>query len=188
MIGPYRVGDAAQVVLVADAKAYLRIDHTDEDTLITALVAAATEAVAQMTGQVLGEEVWAFKVPAPTSGDLVLPVFPVRSVNEITYLDRDGAPQDADPADFLLFSMLPEPALRPDVGKSWPSAAVRPDAVTVEVTAGMTELPPALKVAILMMTGHFYQNRSAVDEGQKIEAPLAVSMLVEPYRVKWVAA
>lgn len=37
----------AEIITLADAKAYLRVDHADEDAVIGAIVAAANEAVSE---------------------------------------------------------------------------------------------------------------------------------------------
>lgn len=43
-------------------------------------------------------------------------------------------------------------------------------------------VPAAVKHAILLLAGHFYNNREATAERGTIVLPLGVSMLIEPYR------
>lgn len=187
MIGPVRVGAAAVVVTLTEAKLHLRVDHADDDDLIGALVAAATEQVSEMTGLILGAESWQFSVPRPVS-TLVLPIAPVSSVTAITYLDADLVQQSADPDGFDLFSDARRPWLQPVSGGTWPVCADRPDAITLTVSAGLAALPAALKAAILLLTGHLYQQREAVSDGQMAEVPISVRALIEPHRRGWVAA
>ena len=45
-------------VTLAEAKLHLRVDSTDEDTLITALITAATEMCEQKTGRAIMQQTW----------------------------------------------------------------------------------------------------------------------------------
>ena len=184
MIGPSRIGDAAEVVGLLDAKTHLRVDHDDEDELISMMTASATEMVSNHTGLILGSEGWQFSV-GPQAGRLRIPVAPVRSLTSVQYLDRDRAAQNASLDDFLLIADYSRPYLMPIDGTSWPITARDDDAITVTVAAGLLELPPPLKVAILMMLSHLYEDRgdNAMDE-----IPTTVRVLVEPYRRNWVEA
>lgn len=183
MIGPSRSGAAASIVSLTDAKAHLRIDHDEDDVLVSALVSAATETVSARTGVVLGAETWAFSV-GPQDGALVLPVAPVRSITSISYIDRDGATLAADTDDFRLYADPHRPWIEPVT--AWPVVADRPDAITVTVAAGLTSLPDALRVAVMMLAGHWYQHREAASDGVA-ELPLGVAELIEPWVRQWLA-
>lgn len=52
-------------------------------------------------------------------------------------------------------------------------------AVTVEAEI----MPATVKVACLLLIGHFYDNRSAVSEKQMYEVPLTVKRLLDPHRI-----
>ena len=188
MIGPYRVGAAASVVTSTEAKQRIRVDHSEEDSLITDYIAAATELVSAMTGLVLGAETWQFKV-GPQRDALLLPVAPVNTVTTIAYLDQTEVVQSANVGDFVLYADPVRPSLRPGRGKVWPAAADRDDAITITVSAGLTALPPSLKTAILMMVAHWYRTREPVIIGMtSSETPFALNALIEPHKRLWAAA
>lgn len=182
-----RVGAAASdVVTLAEAKAHLRVTASDEDTLIGALVATATGMVSEMSGRVLGEEVWRWSFKP--DGAMVFPRVPVVSVDEITYLDAAWDEQTATVGDFVVTADPDYPKIMPGFAASWPVTAVRDDAVTVEFTAGLTEVPAELKHAILLIVGHLYANREASTEGAMTDLPLGVEAMVALHRRGWVAA
>lgn len=52
--------------------------------------------------------------------------------------------------------------------------------IGVDVTAD--PLPPAIYHAILLMVGHFYENREAVTDQPAHVLPLGVARLIAPYR------
>lgn len=180
-----RIGAAASVVSLAEAKAHVRVDSADEDALIQALVDAATDFVSQRTGLSLGEETWRF-VSAPPSGDLRLPVEPARELTAVSWIDPNGAVINGDVGDFLLFGGE-RPTVRPDSG-AWPVMAHRPDALTMTFTAGLEECPKALQVAVLLLVGHWHLNREAVTGGGMMEVPAGAGSLIDVYRRGWVAA
>lgn len=173
-------------VALADVKEHVRVDHTDEDALISAYLEAACVAVAEMSGRVLAAETWRLSIPG-ASGDLRLPKSPVQSVASITYYDMDGIEQSANVADFYLFADEDRAILRPKDGKAWPSVQAREDALSVDFVAGYSALPGNLRQAVLMLAAHWHQNREAV--GPTVaELPLSVAAMVGLSRLGWVAA
>lgn len=183
-----RVTVGVSALSLADAKAHLRVDHDDEDDLITALAESACASIAENVGRVLIEEQWTVAVAA-VDGDFVLPLAPVRSVDAITYFDADDTEQAASVDDFYLFADDDCAILRPKAGKSWPATIAREDAITITITVGMTAVPPGLIAAAKLLLGHWYDTRAAVAMGQTPqEVPLGVQYLCDQARRNWVAA
>lgn len=178
-------GDCA--LSLEDAKAHLRVDHDDEDDLITALAQAAHNVVSEAIGRVLTLETWTVAT-GPVSGDLVLPVRPVRAVSSITYFDAADTSQSAVVGDYYLFFDPDRPRMRPKPGKAWPAAIQRDDAVTITLTAGLASVPDELVAGMKLLVGHWYANREAVTEAGGKEMPLAVQMICDLHRDRWVAA
>ncbi|EHM8972936.1 phage gp6-like head-tail connector protein, partial [Escherichia coli] len=44
-------------------------------------------------------------------------------------------------------------------------------------------VPDDLRLAMLMLVTHFYENRSAVSEVEMLDTPLAYKWLATPYRI-----
>lgn len=163
-----------------EAKAHLRVDHDDEDDLIRGLVAGA---VAHLDGWqgVLGRciltQTWAVSVAS--LGTQRLPFPDVQSA-VVSYLDANGDSQTVDPADYRVEVFHGAGYLVFDSGYSAPTVlSGRDDAVTITAVYGVDVPPPALKVAALMLVGHWYRHR----EGGTDDIPAPVKALIAPYRV-----
>mgnify|MGYP003480158396 CR=1 FL=1 len=71
--------------------------------------------------------------------------------------------------------------------QTWPSVADREDAVTVTWVAGFgataDKVPAAIRQAMLLLVGHWYQNRETVSVGDAVyQLPFAVDALLGPRR------
>ncbi|MFD1333894.1 head-tail connector protein, partial [Methylopila musalis] len=62
---------AAEPLGLADAKAYLRLDHDDEDALLGELIASARAEVERLTRRVLVAQRWRLDAPVPPPGGAV---------------------------------------------------------------------------------------------------------------------
>ena len=72
----------------------------------------------------------------------------------------------------------------PAYGLSWPDTRSQNNAVTVRLRAGYTIVPQPIKMAMLMLIGHLYENRETTISGTIISnTPLATDTLLNPYRV-----
>lgn len=167
-----------------EAKAHLRIDHSDDDTLITALVAAATDHLDGWTG-ILGRAIITQTWRQDFDGfgcKLRLPLHPVASVSSVAYFDAENVSRTLSPDYYELLSDGSGAYVALKADQSWPATKSRAGAVSVTYVAGEELAPAAIKAAILLMVGHLFENREAVADGGFGELPLAVSALTAPYR------
>lgn len=180
MADPILVEPPDDLLGLDEAKAHLRVDHDDEDDLITGLIAGAVAYLDGWQG-VLGRCILA-QTWAITSVSLVTQRLPFPDVQSavVSYLDADGDSQTVDPSSYRVETWR---------GQGWlvfgtdfsaaPLQAGRDDAVTITAVYGVDVAPPALKVAALMLVGHWYRNR----EGGTDDIPAPVKALIAPYRV-----
>lgn len=177
-------------VSLADAREHFVVaGFTDDDALITALVAAAARVVSAWSGRVLTQETWAASFGAGFTGDFVFPKSPVQSVSSITYYDADDVEQTASISDFYLTKDDDRAYLRPKSGAAWPVAnAIREDAITVTFVCGYSTCPDNLSRAVAALAAHMYEHRLAVDDVKLSEVPLGISALIEVDRLGWVKA
>lgn len=182
----------AGVISTADAKAHLRVDHSDEDSLIDRLVLASIEAIESKIGASMVPQTLTLVVPRfpTTCGHFALPGSPVRSITSITYVDSDGTNQvvagslyvtdgNAHPGRVYLADRDSSP---------WPTdLAARDDAVRIIYEAGpatVNDVNDALIAAALLMIGHLYENRQAVVTGTiATELPEAVDALIARHKI-----
>lgn len=177
-------------VSLAEAKAYLRLDASDEDDLLTSLVQAATDRLERrdgILGRPLVTQTWSLVYPVAPIGDLLeLPMPEVQSVSSITYYDTDNASQTFSSSDYRLVSVADYSAIELVQGSSWPSVYTREDAMTVSVVAGYgaaSAVPEPIKVAIKMLAAHWFENRGVLSIGT-IAPPMqyALESVLMPYR------
>jgi len=188
MYAPVRtVAPATTPVTVAEAKAHLRVDTSDEDTLIGGLVASATSHLdgwSGVLGRAIVTQTWRQDFN-DFSARMRLPLFPVASITSVVYLDANGASQTVSGADYALlvddrgaFVRFIEDFNPPIVYDDGP-------AVSVTYVAGLAvaDVPPAIKHAILLLVGHWFANRETVVTGTIATAmPMAVDALLAPLR------
>jgi len=148
----------APVVTLAEAKAHLRVDHADEDGLITAIVEVATAWLAGpdgWLGRSLGEQVLETTFPADLDpAERAYPCPPVLGVvGEVTASDGRTV------------------TVRYRAG--YPAAS------------GHSTVPAPIRHAILLMVGHLYGSRDAVttSAAQPAQLPLGVEALLAPFRI-----
>ena len=166
------------LVTAADMRAYLRLNDSGEDTLLSQFVDAARDLFEVHTGLVLAASTLRLRLDHwPTAGYrdsasvypgdfatascIYIPRGPVNSITSVQYLDTDGSWQTltgtssyivTQPARVILPTALPgtHPSQRP--------------AVRVTFTAGFANaaaVPSAILVAIKLLAAHFYENRTA---------------------------
>ena len=84
-------GPAVEPVLLAEAKAHLRIDGDDEDDLIGALIVAARVAVETEIRRVLIAQSWRAILEEWPADGVTLPIVPALSVEVVRAIDASGA-------------------------------------------------------------------------------------------------
>lgn len=192
---PVRTGTPAAIMDLATAKAHLRVEHQDEDTLIAGILAAATERLdgwSGILGRCLMPQTWTSFVPYFDDFRLRLPLVPVQSVTSVKYYDVNGVQQTFGASNYRLLADGRSAYIQLAFPAVWPTslALLRDDAVSITFLAGYADaasVPAALKQAILLMVGDFYENRLTVEVGVRvtaIEIPMSVTVeaLIAPYR------
>lgn len=168
---------------LADARAFLRLDDTAEDGLLTKLIATARLHVEAVTGRAMLDQSWRLVLDDwPARRSLALPVGPVQSLLAVTAFDLDDEPHALDPAQFVLQAghlLLPQalgaPALRKRLG------------LEIDYVAGYgsdpAQVPADLRHAALVLVAHWFEHRDAViAAGAGAVVPPGFDRLTAPYR------
>lgn len=170
------------IVTVAALKAFLRVDHSDEDTYITALRQVAISYVESITDTRLGD------VTAVGYMDnwhpVAIPVGPVQSISSITYTSTSQTTLTLGATHYYT-DLVSKPArIRfvspPDL---YDYALNR---VQVNMTIGYTEasIPTPLIQAVRLLVGHLYESRAEEVQGTiTTRLKMGIEALVNPYRV-----
>ncbi len=173
---------SAMPVDISDVKTLARIDGSDEDLLLHDLCRAAVaylDGWSGILGRCLVTQVWDQSFDSFPDDEFIRLPFPDISAAVITYRDTSGLVQTLG-SGWALVADYSQSFIQLANGAAWPATAVRPDAVTVRMTAGFgppAAVPPGLKLAIRMKAAAMYENR----EGHDKPSPM-FDALVGPYR------
>lgn len=163
----------AEPVTLTEAKAHLRVIHDSDDALIASQITAARQVVELNTGRALADADYLWAVEPGLCGPLRLPLVPAGQVTAVTYLDGDRARQALATDGYYVDLDRGSVELLTGDGSRAPN---------VEFSTAVTDVPAALKAAILLMVGDLYENSEASSEKTLVENP-AVQRLIFPYRI-----
>lgn len=125
----------AEPIARAEAKAHLRVDSTDDDVLIDALIAAARGQVEAMTGRALVLQRFKLQLDA-FPATIRLPRAPAVAIDSIVYIDAAGVSQTLAASGYAA-DLASQPArVAPAYGEVWPETRDQMNAVSVTFRAG----------------------------------------------------
>lgn len=174
-------------VTVADMKLHLRVDVTDEDNLIEALIKAARARMERELNRTLLTTSWKLTMDYfPTV--FFLPRSPAISVTSVKYYDTGGTQQTLSSSAYQLVSGRRPSRIVEAYGYSWPSVQDKSDAVEVIYSAGegaaATSIPEDLVSALKLDVAHLFENREAVMVGAPaIDLPRGYDSLTRDYKI-----
>ena len=178
-------------ISLPEAKAHLRLDYCDEDTLVVAQIKAATQWVENYLQRSLVQRTYRADIPY-FPGRIVLPMMPLLSVTNIKYYNTDS-PQVLTTLDSAVYGAdLGYNCLYLADGQSLPSSASRHDAVQITYVAGYAgstdspvdyagTVPSAIKSAIKLQVGDLFENRE-VNTQLRMQKLDTVTALLSAYR------
>ncbi len=177
-------GPAEEPVSLAEAKAFLKVDDTAEDGLITTLIGAARLHVEGVTGKALLAQSWRIVLDDwPDGGVVKLPVAPLVSVTAISAVDDHGGSHDIALAQFL---SEPDRLIVPRVVVGMPVLQAR-QGLEIDYVAGFgtepQDVPADLRQAVLGLVAHWHEHRDAVIvAGSGAVVPSGFDRALAPYR------
>ena len=178
-------GPSSEPIMLNEAKLHLRVDVTDDDTLITGLIVAARQSAEQITGRALMQQTWELALDR-FECEIRLQMPPLQSVTSIKYLDQDGVQQTLSTSDYLVDDYREPARIVPAYGKCWPSTRCQANAVLVRFIAGYANagvVPQEIKQWMLLMIGSMYENREREIVGNITQELGFVDRLLDAYRV-----
>lgn len=184
------VEPATEPVTLAEAKAHMRIDHSNDDAWITAAIVEAREMAEKELGRSLITQTWQRTLDYfPDAIELSYP--PIIAVSSILYRDSvTGTPTVLSAASYEVDSASEPGYVVPAYGYEWPTPQDSINAVTVTYTAGYGDasaVPQAIKKWMLMIIGHMDANREATVPGVSIVKTPYLDGLLDRYRIVMVA-
>lgn len=181
---------AVEPVTLDEVKTRLRVDTTDDDTLITALITAQRQRIETLTGQALiTRSVTEARDIGPADGVLTLAVGPVSAVTEVAAVDEDGARTTLDAASYLVDTASIPGRIALVTGASWPVSDRAMAGFEIAYDAGYggtaDDTPAPLREAIFALVADAYEHRVPTDRADTSDEramPPVVAGLIAPYQ------
>jgi uncharacterized phiE125 gp8 family phage protein len=178
------VAPASEPVSLAEAKAYLRVDHDDEDALILRLIKDARETAEHNTGRAFITQSWRLWCDGwPVSRMIGIPKPPLTAVTAVAAYDRSGTEIAVSSDAYIVDrASVPGRLLFKD-SANLPVGLREGNAVSVDYQAGYGtesgDVPSAIRDAFLILAAHRYEARG----GASAQPPAQVLALLAPFRV-----
>ncbi len=205
------VDAATEPISTAEAKSFMRVTSTADDTLIGVLIKNARQLCENYSGRAFISQTWEFSLdrfPSTQSGSgsrpwwdgtregpisllnrtedfLELPVGPLISVSSLKTFDFSNTEATMDASDYIVDTRRMPPRITLALGSIWPVNLRPADAVLVTFLAGYANaaaVPGPLTQAVYQTTSFLYENRESTPE-----LPAGVMALLDPYRLKRIA-
>ena len=190
-------GPTYEPVSLADMKAHLRVDFSDDDELIAAQIIEARAWMEKALNLTLVQQTFDAVLPCFFS-TIEFPAAPLTSVVSIKYWNDDSPSTQTTLATTEESPIVSSGLYRVDLtraqiyladGQVWPTAVPRHDAVTIRVTLGpapagsplSADTPAPLKAALKLLVGDMYENRESSTQLHMEELPTA-KRLMQVYR------
>lgn len=176
---------AFEPLTITEVKAHLRVAHTAEDALITALITVAREQAEAYTQRSICAQTLEYTRCAFLD-KMELPLCPLQTVTSVKYIDINGIEQTFGVADYQIHSQSTPAIITLAYGKSWPAVRSELNAVRIRYTAGHATagaIPASIKSAMLLLIGDLYENREDSAPAAQIELPWGFKALLNAYRI-----
>lgn len=177
---------ASEPITLTEAKNFLRVDHSDDDTLISALITASRQLCEEYTRRILVTttiDEYFDQFPRNSwnghSNILYLSRGPVTSVTSVKYVDEIGSEQTIASSLYVVDS-ISEPA-RIQSTDGWTTGAGVVNQLIVRYVVGtdVTAIPKPLIQGMMLVISDLYDQRA--DRVKQL--PTASEYLWNPYRI-----
>jgi len=178
---------AIEPVLLADAKAYLRVDGDEEDDFISAAILAARVQVETLTRRMLIQQSWRVYLDTwPRTRVVTIPVAPLIAVESVIVYGRNGEPATVSPDDYQVDAVSVPGRLM--IHAIVPLAERTINGIEIDVTAGYgassVDVPSPLRRAMMMLIAHWFEHRGVVGHDMAGDVPpQGFDALIAPYRI-----
>lgn len=199
-------GPDEEPVSIAELRAHLR-DVADPDATLSMLISSAREMVEEATGLIMVAQTRKLTLDSwPMSGDgldwwdgvrdgaligraprfVELPRAPLISISSVTTFDTGNNASVWEAGNYFADTGNSPGRLALLDGAVWPVPTRASAGIEIVYVAGHADaqaVPSALKMAILQIAAHWYENRELVDYDSPTKLPAMAGALIRRYRV-----
>lgn len=165
---PYVVasGPASEPITTSEAKTWLKVDSSADDTLISGLITTARQYAEQYQCTALYTQgILEYFDCFPYGRQIHLTLSPIQTVTSIQYKDNNGNTQTLASDQYTVDTASKPCRIRLAPSASWPATGDYPNAVIVTYTAGSATtgaIPQATKDAMALIIAFLYENREDI--------------------------
>lgn len=179
-------------VSLADANLQMRIDGSDENTLVEAYITAAREYCEGFQNLAYITQTWQLWLDAFPAEDFVnIPLPPLQSIVSIKYYDINDVEYTMSSSLYIVDDKSEPGRVNLAYGQSWPSTTLRPiNGVCIEFNAGFgddpEDVPQSIRQVILLLVAHWFENREPILTGKAEvikELPFTITALLNNRRI-----
>jgi len=179
---------ATEPVSLQEAKDHLRVEITDDDTLISTLITVARRYGEKIQGRAYITQTWDWFVDEFPELPFDVPMPPLQSITSIKYYDEDDVEFTFDSAKYFVDTKGFLGRITLNSGESWPSTTIRPiNGVVIRFLAGYgtasTDVPEEILTALKLVLAHYYEHRQITDIRKQELIPLSAHDLLQVDRV-----
>jgi uncharacterized phiE125 gp8 family phage protein len=177
---------SSEPLSLADAKQFLRVEHADDDAVITSLIAAGRAHVEAVTRRALLAQTWRFVLDAwPADGRFTPRIGPLQTVLAARVFDAAGVAHPLEVESFVV-----DTAANVIAAPCWalpvPGRGIA--GIELDVICGFgplaSNVPADLIHALKILVAHWYDNRGLVAIGGAVAMQAAgFPALIAPHRV-----
>jgi len=180
------VDSTTELISLADAKLHLRVDHTDDDSLIDAIRASARKWAEKYAERSFFTQTWVRNLDVFPDSDDVIELLngPVQSVTTLKYFDEDDVQQTWDASNFRVD--INSQVARIEAVDSFPDTFDRIDAIEITYLAGETDIADVdeeIVTAVKVFIADLYENRESFIKGTQVNMIDIVKMLLNQVKV-----
>jgi uncharacterized phiE125 gp8 family phage protein len=167
---------AAEPVTLAEAKEHLRVDFSQDDALISALIEASRIYCEQFTARVFITQTWELVIDKFPANEIMIPFPPLQLVTSIKYDNGAGVEQVLGAAQYEVDDAS-QPGWVVPVTTGWPASIWEGiNSVRIRYVAGYApgtdspidlaaNVPQSIKSAILLHVAQLYEQREDIVVG-----------------------
>ena len=180
-------GPLLEPVSLAEAKAHLRVDASDEDAFISSLVTTARLQIEAVLDLALITQQWQWIADCwPLNNVVELPMRPLQSIDAVRVRGADDVATVLDPISYSVDGASVPPRVASRSG-FWPTPGARLNGIEIDFTAGFgaaaADVPADIRQALLLLAAYWFEHRDPTSAGAtNAGVPDAVSTLLEPYK------
>lgn len=149
-----------------DAKQHIREDGNEQDAVIDRFIRSAREQAEAYQNRAYLEQVLELVLERLPDMPVHLPRPPLVSLEAVTLTDEDGVTTSVPVTDFIVDTDSEPGRIFFKKGRSWPAVNLSNGGfLRIRYKAGaadVSKVPERVKLAMLMLIGHWYDNREAV--------------------------